>query len=105
MTNESISNIAEKIRVVHDELRIHHNSIIEQSFEIGELLTQKKHSLEYGQYKKWIEDSLPFTIGIARSYVKFYEHRATLKSSNVKWPYLRELKMFSRWWKERDQRL
>lgn len=81
--DNSHSEQARQIAVLHNELGTLAKSALLKAVKIGQLLTQVKASLKHGEWLPWIEANLPFTDQTARNYIGVYEIREELNSKQV----------------------
>lgn len=56
---------------------------VNDAIRIGELLTESKMSLAYGEWGAWVKQNLQFTDRTARRYMRFYQWRAQLTSDTM----------------------
>ena len=65
--------------IVTDGVRI----VFENAINIGEILCQQKKKLPHGQFTKWVENSLPFTMRASQNYMKLFNNKGLLENANV----------------------
>jgi len=81
--NTLAQNRAERIAQLHRKAEGHVRATIQAAIEIGGLLKEQKRELPHGEWGRWVQQNLPFTIRTAQNYMRLYEHRAELKNENV----------------------
>ena len=76
-------DMAYRINKLHRSLLNTVKMTIEKADQIGELLVQQKKILEYGNFTKWIEGNLEFSVKTAQNYMRIYNNRDIIKNENV----------------------
>jgi len=74
---------AKKIRQLHESVLRHARHALDEAIRIGGLLVKVKDKLEHGQWLPWLKSNVPFHENTARNYMRCFENRALLKSTNV----------------------
>jgi hypothetical protein len=74
------SQIGENLKTVIEKTK----DILEKVIRIGELLTQKKETLDHGEFGPWIKENLPFKHRTANRYMEIYRNRHAIKPTEVK---------------------
>lgn len=65
--------------VVTDGVRV----VFENAINIGEILCQQKKKLPHGEFTKWVDGNLPFTMRAAQNYMKLFANKDMLINANV----------------------
>ncbi|HUU15853.1 MAG TPA: DUF3102 domain-containing protein [Sedimentisphaerales bacterium] len=65
--------------VVTDGVRV----VFENAINIGEILCQQKKKLPHGEFTKWVDGNLPFTMRAAQNYMKLSNNKDMLINANV----------------------
>lgn len=65
--------------VVTDGVRV----VFENAINIGEILCQQKKKLPHGEFTKWVDGNLPFTMRAAQNYMKLFNNKDMLINANV----------------------
>ena len=65
----------EEIKNLYNETKAHVARSIETVIKMGELLTDAKSSLDYGQFKGWVEENFEFSYTSANKWMKVYENK------------------------------
>jgi hypothetical protein len=76
-------DISAEIINLHDKISQQVKSILPKIMRIGELLVEQKQKLPHGQFTKWVEENLPFTIRTAQNYMKVFFNKERLKNENI----------------------
>lgn len=81
--NELTKSNTEEIIKLHNEISMHYKISIQNAIRIGEILTEQKKSLKYGEFTKWVESTLPFTSRTARNYMLLFKEKSFIKTETV----------------------
>lgn len=65
--------------IVTDGVRL----VFKNAINIGEILCQQKKKLPHGEFTKWVDDHLPFTMRAAQNYMKLFNNKDMLINANV----------------------
>ena len=65
--------------IVNDGVKI----VFENAINIGEILCVQKKKLPHGEFTKWVENNLPFTMRAAQNYMKLFNNKGLLEDANV----------------------
>jgi len=74
---------AEEIRQLHQGILSAARNSLTTAIRIGEILSQVKEALKHGEWLPWLAEHAPFHENTARNYIRVFEKRYELKSTNV----------------------
>jgi len=77
------ANRVQEIIQLHNQLGSYLRLGLSNAIRIGQLLTEQKDNLSYGEFTPWVRDNLPFTDRTARNYMRVYRERDRLRTENV----------------------
>ena len=85
---ETDMNIIERNRIdqivsLHGEIEASLRTTVGKAIEIGGLLEDQKQELPHGEWGRWAQQNLPFTLRTATNYMNCFRHRDRLKSESV----------------------
>ena len=72
-----------EIKDLHGKFVESFKKTLDCGIRIGDLLKQQKEELKHGEFGKWIEENLSFSIRTAQNYMKLHKERDKLKSATV----------------------
>ncbi len=72
-----------EILKLHNEFESMLQSSMGKAMQIGERLTEAQEEMSGGEYKKWVEEKLPFSMRSAQRYKRAFTHRKTLETTAV----------------------
>jgi hypothetical protein len=82
MTSDIVKNNVNEINRLHEEvavsveqIRVTGVAVIEKAIKIGELLTECKNEIPFGEWEQWVRINLPFDVRQAQRYMKVYRER------------------------------
>jgi Protein of unknown function (DUF3102) len=71
-----VKDPVEEINQLHADICLAARGTIEAAIRIGELLTEERKALKYGEWLKWLKGNIQFSQRTAYRYVRTYKHRS-----------------------------
>ena len=78
-TAVAVDLAATEINELHEKACALMKDSVNFAIRAGELLSQKKEELPHGQFTKWVDENIHFTVRTAQSYIKIFKHKAEIE--------------------------
>jgi hypothetical protein len=73
----------EEIINLHNDIFRAAQSLIPKVIRVGELLVTQKQKLPHGEFTRWINENLPFSVRTCQNYMKVFRNKVQIENENI----------------------